>query len=57
MTFNSEDEKKRYMQEVIDRILYCQGFKEELDEIMKKHSIPKERKISHKAVDFNYDKK
>jgi hypothetical protein len=57
MTFNSEDEKKQFMTEVIDKLLYCPGFKEELQQLMTKHQVPTERKVSHKAMDFNYDKK
>lgn len=56
MIFNSEDEKKRYITEIIDKILYCDGFKEELDQLNVKYQIPDKRKVSHKAMDFNYKK-
>ena len=56
MIFNSEDEKKQFMQEVIDRVLYCKGFYEDLKQLNEKYQIPTERKLTHKAVDFNYNK-
>lgn len=56
MTFNSEDEKKQFLTEVIDKTLYCKGYYEELKQLNKKYQIPKERKVSHKAMDFNYKK-
>lgn len=56
MTFNSEDEKKLFMTEVIDKTLYCEGFKQELEQLMSKYQIPDKRKVSHKAMDFNYRK-
>lgn len=55
MIFNSEDEKKQFMQEVIDKVLYCKGYYEELKELNTKYQIPTERKISHKAMDFKYN--
>lgn len=56
MTFNSEDEKKQFMTEVIDKTLYCDGYYEELLALNAKYQIPDKRKVSHKAMDFNYKK-
>lgn len=54
--FKTEQEKKEYIQRVIDRLQYCPAFKTELDCMMLKYDIPKNVKLSHNVSNFNYSK-
>lgn len=54
MTFNSEQEKKEFITDVIDKLAYCPGFKKELEELKAKYQIPEKIKLSHNVLNFEY---
>tara|TARA_R110002126_G_scaffold121429_2_gene262981 strand:+ start:170 stop:349 length:180 start_codon:yes stop_codon:yes gene_type:complete len=56
MTFSSEFEKQEFIQKVIDRLLYCPGFKEKLEDVIKKYEIPESVKLTYKLHGFSYTK-
>lgn len=54
ITFSSEFEKQEFVQKVLDKLLYCPGFKEDLEVLMTNYKLPKDLKLSHRPMDFNH---
>ena len=52
--FGNEQDKKEFLQKVIDKLHYCDGFKMELELMMLKYSIPENVKIQTEPKKFNY---
>ena len=53
ITISEEELKFRYtVQEVIDRLLYCPGYREKIAEINREFNIPEKIKIIHEPLNF-----
>lgn len=50
----SPSDKKEIVQEVVDRLLYCAGYKKELEELNKKFSPKRDTAISHNPKEFKF---
>jgi len=52
--FGNEQDKKEFLQKVIDKLHYCDGFKMELELMMLKYSIPDSVRIQTEPKKFKY---
>ena len=55
MIILEESEKKQIIQSTIDRLLYCKGFKEELELLIAHYDPNKEVKMSTNPQSFKFD--